>query len=256
MIQLRPKLDDVFPPDAVAVFLHAHADDESFLSAGIIAALREAGREVVVVYAATALVEGFERTAVRQAEAEAARAVLGNYEVRYLPFCEPKYTGASARRLVDQSAEDVAKSIEAVAAAALGGRPRVLVSYDENGGYGNRDHIVLHRAGRALLRSESFRTDGFLEVTLSRDSISNWIDEASLRLPESDIPKLSYWSEEFGLEDSEIDLKFELGQNLLLRKRRALAAHVSQMKEGEFPLSLSGEDFRQVFGVEYFKRLK
>ena len=114
-----------------------------------------------------------------------------------------------------------------------------MVSYDRHGGYGNRDHIVLHSAGRIALETDGLECCGFYEVTINRSAVSAWIREASLRLPAPDLPNFRDWSETFGLEEQEIDVRYLLTSEKLSRKRDALATHASQTKRDEFPLSLS-----------------
>ena len=93
MIELHEEYWRALSAVAVACSGAATADDESFLSAGAICELCETGRTVLVVYAAAAVVDGFQQTVVRQAEAEAAHVCLGGYAVRYLPFCGTEVRG-------------------------------------------------------------------------------------------------------------------------------------------------------------------
>lgn len=248
-------IDEIFPPHLGVVFLHAHPDDESFLTAGVLQALCRSGRFVMVVYAAAALVDGFHQTKVRQQEAEAARGLLGDYKVAYLPFCEPKYSVGVPRRLVEVSPGGIARCLTDVVVGAVGSRATCLVSYDRNGGYGNPDHRQLHKAARLAVKRGWMSCHELLEVTICRLAVQRWLVDAAARLPPKDRPKLQYWSSNFGLEEEDIHSSYQLSDDELIRKRLALTAHASQISPNEFPLSLSEPDFRDVFGREYFARV-
>jgi LmbE family N-acetylglucosaminyl deacetylase len=251
MTNLKEAFDEVFRPGVPVVFLHAHPDDESFLSAGILSELVLRGRDVIVVYAAASLVAGADKTMIRREEAARACNLLGVKKVLYLPFCEPKYDGMGVATLVGSTLDDVVKSFDRILKSEGPHGQFILVAYDENGGYGNRDHKVVHALGRAYTKGNPDHVARMLEVTIDRDGMKSWLDGAVKRLGEQSLPKLSYWSEKFGLSRDEIGFFHELSDAQLHLKRLALAAHESQVRLDEFPLSLSGEDFRDLFGREY-----
>ncbi|UAK31159.1 PIG-L family deacetylase [Nocardia asteroides] len=79
-------------PDTPWVFVHAHPDDESLLTAGTMRRVSEAGRRTVVVFAtdgAAGLADsppGPQLAARREAEALASAAVLGCDRVEFLGY--------------------------------------------------------------------------------------------------------------------------------------------------------------------------
>lgn len=253
MITINPEFEKLFPKDVPVIFLHAHADDESFLSAGIMAELIRTGRTCLALYAAAALVQDQPKTVIRQKENSKACALIGIKDMDYLEFCEPKYFDPDAIRLIEQDPETVCRSLEGKLKKHLIDRPFILVSYDMNGGYGNQDHIIVHKTGRLFKKNNARDVKNLYEVTLRRDGINAWLNEAKLRLEPDSIPKLSYWREDFGLSDAEITHVFELSNEQIFIKKQALAAHQSQNKPHEFPLSLNDTDFREIFGKEFFK---
>src|SRR3989338_635372 len=102
MNELNLLSDSVFPGGYPVVFFHAHPDDEAFLSAGLINELIKSGRECLVLYGAAAIVDGVEKTALRQSEAKKSCELLSISSALFLEFCEPKYSQKDALPLINQ----------------------------------------------------------------------------------------------------------------------------------------------------------
>lgn len=254
--RLNNIIDVIFPIEYPIVFFHAHPDDESFLSAGLLNELVVRGRKCLVVFGAAAIVDGEERTLVRQKEAHKACKVLGVQSILYLDFCEPKFLDKSIKPLMVQNADDVSESLYRILRENNILNPFILISYDKNGGYGNSDHRVIHAAGRNFLARHKDLVAFLYEVTINSDNIIEWLDSAKTRLELKSMPKLSYWSHDFGSTTAEISYQYNLTQEQFRLKRKALTAHQSQMSKDEFPLSLSDEDFIEVFGSEFLNVIK
>ncbi len=220
MIKINPKIGELFPVGHTIAFLHAHADDESFLSAGLINELIQLDRRCVVVYAATSIVLGQEKTVVRQQEALKACSILGLTSILHLDFCEPKYFGKSVSRLIDQKVENISQNLYEVLLDNIK-EPIILISYDKNGGYGNPDHKVVHKVGRYLKKKYKNLVPFLYEITINREMVSKWLDSAKNRLDSKSIPKLSFWSTEFGLSSDEITHYYELTEYQLKLKYKA-----------------------------------
>lgn len=241
------KIDKIFPRSHHVVFFHAHCDDESFLSAGLLNELTKKDRQCTIIYGAAAIVEGEEKTAIRQQQTKRACFTLGVSSVIFLKYCEPKYQGIP---LINQRVEDIGNEIIEILRKNDIKLPISFVSYDKNGGYGNKDHKIIHLVGRRI--KNKYPDSIFLsEVTLNREKISKWIKGAETRLRPELLPQLEYWSKEFGLADTEIQFRYELDNNQLKLKREALATHTFYNKPNLFPLALSEIDFKKVFGTEY-----
>lgn len=248
--------DKVFPNSFPIIFFHAHPDDESFLSAGLLNELVTRGRKCIVVFAAAAIVDEDGRTFIRQREANDACRILGVDLILYLDFCETKFSQETALPLVCQSITDMSDNLFSILLKNNVNSPFVFVSYDKNGGYGNKDHKIIHMASKDFREKHIDSVAHLLEVTINRDKVIRWLSDASKRLSTEFLPKLSYWVENFGLSEKEIDYQYQLTEHQLVLKREALSKHKSQMFVGEFPLSLSDSDFREVFGYEYLKMTK
>ncbi|MCR4283698.1 MAG: PIG-L family deacetylase [Parcubacteria group bacterium] len=249
MKEINNNFERIFPKENVIVMLHAHADDESFLSAGTINEFIVRNYNVLLIYLATGLIEEEKRTTIRRKELTEALKVLGVKNVEFLEYCEPKYT-VNGKPLYLQSIKEISNDIRTII-EKRGIKHYTLFSYDKNGGYGNKDHLVVHKAGRLLFENSS-PVSLLFEVTIPRDVYLRWIGKNKNNVPELYLPKLNYWSTEFGLKNEEIDYFYLLNSVQIKLKKKALSKHVSQIKNKEFPLSLTNADFIELFGREYF----
>ena len=147
------------------VTFHAYPDDESMLTAGVMAKAAAEGHRVVLVVATAGEVgdaatdfrsddERADLGAARRAELERSGQILGVHRIVHLgyrdsgsgPASTARSLGAtgSERRFVEVPVEE--------AAAALADVLReedadVLTVYDPNGGYGHPDHVHVHAVG-------------------------------------------------------------------------------------------------------------
>lgn len=137
-------------PDAMRVLcVFAHPDDEQFGTSGALLHAREQGAEVTV-YCATrgdrgeisdpALATPETLGDVRAGELRRACALLGISPPIQRDFGDGQLASLPAEALE----ADVVETIRAV-------RPRVVITFDANGGYGHSDHIAVHRATVAAI---------------------------------------------------------------------------------------------------------
>lgn len=254
MKSLNLNMEKSFPKDLPIVFLHAHPDDEAFLSAGIIHTLIKQQRKCLIIFTAAAIVKKQMKTKIRQKEAHQASKALGSFETAYLRYCEPKYEGLSdSHPFCKAKANDIVLDIYSTI-VSFTSQKVILFSYDKNGGYGNKDHIILHKATHELKSTFLNLLHAVYEVTINRDHLELWLKNIAQNSPEK-LPKLSYWRKDFGLKEKEISHVYELSNNEIILKRKALSIHSSQIRENEFPLNLNKKEFREVFGREYFKKV-
>ena len=250
MDKSKMTIDQIFPKSYSIVFFHAHCDDESFLSGGILNQLVRMGRKCTIVYGAAAIVEGEDKTILRQKETIDACSILGIDSTIFLSFCEPKYSNPGAHPLLNQKIENVSEVLWEALLSNNIKPPISFVSYDKNGGYGNKDHKIIHLVGRDVNRKHK-KSILFSEITMNRTMISKWLVDAKKRLDIKSLPQLSYWSTEFGLPTKDIQFSYRLTDKQLDLKSKALTIHKSQNPPKLFPLSLNSDDFERVFGKEF-----
>lgn len=165
------------------LFVHAHPDDETIATGGTIAALNAVGRPAPVITLTRgeqgevtqgpfAHLQGTAGLAPhREQELRAALLMLGVTDHAFLGSAPARHTGLPDRVYEDSGMEWGANGV-AVAAAhtpetaltrvsamevindllygALSLECDAIVSYDDAGGYGHPDHVLAHRAARAV----------------------------------------------------------------------------------------------------------
>ena len=158
------------PDRFTLVSFHAHPDDETLLTGGLLARAAQEGHRVVLVtatdgergMAGPADGSGARLARTRAAELDAAAAALGVHRVVRLGFGD---SGLHPTRDEDCLARRDVEDIALLLAEILDEeRADVLTIYDAHGGYGHPDHVQVHRAGtRAACLAE---TPVVLEATL------------------------------------------------------------------------------------------
>jgi LmbE family N-acetylglucosaminyl deacetylase len=127
-------------------------------------------------------------------------------------------------------------------------RPQVVVTYDENGGYGHPDHIQAHRI--ALAATEATGIPAKLYYTaVPRARVARlfeFLRASGADLGETELP------EDFGTPDELITSVIDVAP-YVERKRKALEAHASQ-SENIFLLRLPEEVQHQALAFESFVR--
>ena len=186
-------------------FVHAHPDDETLASGALIAHLVAAGIGVSVLTATRGEMGGvvpgplshlegtFELERRRQAELAGALDALGVRQHAYLGM-PPARAGAEPRRYQDSGmqwlpsgiagpADDVDESsltraddgetVADVVAYLRRVGADLVVSYDDDGGYGHPDHVRMHHVSRAAAEELGIP---FAALTAHRDQASRWFD--------------------------------------------------------------------------------
>jgi N-acetyl-1-D-myo-inositol-2-amino-2-deoxy-alpha-D-glucopyranoside deacetylase len=134
-------------PTLLSVF--AHPDDEEFGTAGALLACANRGVNVVLVSATSGeageisdpvLASPENLAEVREDELRTACALLGFAEPIFLRYPDGGLDAIDPAGLRD----DIAAIVRRL-------RPRVVVTFDANGGYGHLDHMAIHRATVAAL---------------------------------------------------------------------------------------------------------
>ena len=255
------------------VFLHAHPDDESSLTAGTMALAADAGHRVVVVYATEGdhgsrpadLPAEISTSEHRHGEAEASAAVTGTARVAWLGYRDSGMTGWEQNADPDCLARaDAGDAAEALAAILDEEDADVLVGYDHHGGYGHPDHIRVHEIG-TLAAKRAARPPRLLEATRSTDAVNRLRTHPEAERLARDLGLTDGLTDEVwdrvslgddgkpvGIPESEIAWEVVLDDEAVDRKRRAMACHASQADDIGVMLAMPPGLFRAMFGVEYY----
>ncbi|GAC1321893.1 MAG: mycothiol conjugate amidase Mca [Chloroflexota bacterium] len=142
-----------------ALFVFAHPDDESFIAGGTIRLEADRGKRVVLIVATggeegevvnpelQGTIDLHDLPAMRQQELACSVASLGVSEVIHLGYRDSGMADSESSRLPsafsNADIDDVAGAVVRVIRVV---RPQVMVTFDENGGYGHPDHIKINRA--------------------------------------------------------------------------------------------------------------
>jgi len=240
---------------ATLVSFHAHPDDEAIACGGTLARAAAEGHRVVVVFGTRGergeVVEGFltpnEALWERRVDEtyEAAR-IVGAHRVEFLGYTDSGMMGEETND--DPECFWQADQEEAAArlAAILDGeRCDVLTIYDEIGNYGHPDHIQVHRVG--VRAAELAGPPVVYEATMNRDYFTELMQSWGEAPPASDDDA------QFGFPDEVITTRVDVRPYLDL-KRKAMAAHASQVADTSFFLAQPADRFEALWGTEWFIR--
>ncbi len=246
---------------ATLVTFHAHPDDESIATGGVMAKAADEGHRVVLVVATRGehgeVAEGFlepgeELWPRRVQETMACAEILGVARVEFLGYVDSGMIGTPENDAPDCFWQaDVEEAAGRLAAILTEEKADVLTVYDENGGYGHPDHIQVHRVG--LRAAELAGTPRVYMNTINRDYFRRSFAaaaEAGVEMPGEINP------EEFdglGVPEDRITTTVDV-RPWLARKRRAMAAHASQISETSFFLTMDPALFEGGFGQEWYIR--
>ncbi|HZU81252.1 MAG TPA: PIG-L family deacetylase [Acidimicrobiales bacterium] len=247
---------------ATAVFFHAHPDDEAIATGGTMAAMAADGHRVVLVTATRGelgevpeglLEPGEDLASRRDKELAAACDVLGVSRHVNLGYGDSGMAGEpSNERPESFHRADVEEAAGALAALLREEQADVLTIYDEHGGYGHPDHIQVHRVG--MRAAELAGVDRVFMATINRDHMERLAAaavEMGLEMPGGEDPPDM---DDLGVEESRITTAVDVHAFLEV-KRRAMAAHASQIGETSFFLGLPPDAFAMAWGTEWYIRV-
>ena len=233
----------------------AHPDDESFGPAGTLAVHSAAGVDVHIVTmtdgAAGAPAAGFPNgdalAQVRRRELRAAADELGA-TLHHLPYRDSGFTGDQRNTQPDafmnvDAEEPLGDLIEVIRRV----RPDVVISHDENGGYGHPDHIRCHQVTRAAFdaagdaasypdRGVPFQPTRLYSETRSNRpiSVAVWLMRLARRDPTHIGVNKDVDLTQVGMDPRRITTRIDVRRGWSAKKA-ASACHVSQ-RGGSGPL--------------------
>jgi LmbE family N-acetylglucosaminyl deacetylase len=243
---------------ATLVSFHAHPDDEAIATGGTLAKAAAAGHRVVLVSATRGehgevaegvLAPGEELWQRRVQELEDAAKVLGVERVEFLGYTDSGMMGTpengASGSFWQADVEDAARRLAAILDEE---GADVLTAYDHHGNYGHPDHIQVHRVG--VRAGELAGTAKVYEATIDRDHIRELMTRArEMGVP--DVPDVEGVDDTMGMPGDAITTRVDV-RPFLDTKRRAMAAHASQISETSFFLAMPPDAFELTWGTEWF----
>jgi N-acetyl-1-D-myo-inositol-2-amino-2-deoxy-alpha-D-glucopyranoside deacetylase len=253
-----------------ALFVHAHPDDETINNGATMAKMVSQGVAVtlvtctrgeegeVLVPELTHLASSAEDKLGEHRVTELANAMkalgvtdhrfLGNYrDSGMMGTAQNEHPKCFWNADVEEAAKELAKIIDEI-------RPQVLVTYDENGGYGHPDHIQAHRVAMRAAEISTWQIEKIYWNIMPKSVVAKGIE--AMKAQGSDF---------FGTENVD-DLPFVKDDSFVSalvhapeqvdKKMAAMKAHATQITvDGPF-FALSNNLGVQVFGDEYYTLVK
>ncbi|GGV75265.1 MULTISPECIES: N-acetyl-1-D-myo-inositol-2-amino-2-deoxy-alpha-D-glucopyranoside deacetylase [Streptomyces] len=266
------------------LLVHAHPDDES-INNGVTMA-RYAAEGALVTLVTCTLGErgevippelrhltGQALGTHRRQELDAAMAELGVTDVRLLGGAG-RYRDSGMMGLPDNEDPDclwqagLDEAAEHLVAVVREVRPQVLVTYDDNGGYGHPDHIKAHRvAMRAvqLAADPAVRPDLGAPWQIARvfwNRVPRSVAEAAFAQLRADLPDLPFdTSAEVDdvpgvVPDERITARIEGDARTAAAKAAAMRAHATQIEVAGSCFALSNELAQPLFTTEYYELVR
>ncbi len=250
---------------ATLVTFHAHPDDESIGTGGMMARAADEGHRVVLVVATRGehgeVDEGFldpgeELWQRRVKETAASAAILGVASVEFLGYVDSGMIGTPENDAPESFWQaDVEEAAARLAAILTEEGAEVLTVYDENGVYGHPDHIQVHRVG--VRAAELAGTPRVYMGTINKDFVRRSMAEArasGVEVPGGGVGDVDGGDFEMGVAEDRITTTVNV-RPWLARKRASMAAHASQISETSFFMAMPTEMFEGGFGQEWFVRV-
>jgi LmbE family N-acetylglucosaminyl deacetylase len=248
--------------------VHAHPDDEVTSTGGVLARYAAEGVTTVVVTCTDGRCgdgpdgvkpgdDGHDADAVvaiRRAELDASCGILkvshletlGYHDSGMMGWATNETPGAFWGTPVDEAAARLAALIEKY-------QPDVVVTYDDNGGYGHPDHIQAHRVTMAAVELSGSPAKVYWSV-VPRSAMRDMVERMrTAGLLPADSPEFDDMPP-MGWPDEEITTQVDIAA-VIDQKFDALAAHGSQ-SDGAFFINMGRETFGQMMAVESFLRVR
>ncbi len=240
------------------VCFHAHPDDEAISTGGLMAAAAEAGHRVVLVCATRGEVgeppegvldPGEELWERRMVELAASAEILGAEEPRWLGYHDSGMIGEDTNDAPGSFwTADMAEATDRLTEILNEVDAHVLTIYDEHGGYGHPDHIMVHKVGLAAAAAAG--VEHVYEATMNRTEIQAMMEsQADLFEDDNDDDRVDV--ENMGTPVDDIAFRVSVGA-YIEKKRESMIAHRSQIGPDSMFLTMPDEVFAQAFGTEWF----
>lgn len=255
--------------------VHAHPDDESISTGGILARYEDQGAQTVLVYCTGGEAgdiqdpefvppyPGMSMEEIRKYEMQKAVQVLRISSLHHLGYRDSGMQGTPDNDHPEALARaDLLEAVGKLVAIIRKTRPQVIVTYNERGTYGHPDHIMANRITQGAFESAGnpgFHCPGASEpwqpVKLYYTAISRVRLQMMARLARERGEEPSFNPDLLGTPDERITAVVDV-RKYLDRKFEALLCHKSQLSPNNFFRRVPEELREEAFGYESFEGVK
>ena len=260
-------------PDTLTLMaVHAHPDDESSSTGGVLALYARAGIRTVVVTCTNGELgdgpghvkpdePGHDETAVarvRLAELDVASKLLGVGTLELLGYHDSGMPEWRHHRLENAFCNvPLQEGADRLTALLDKHRPDVVITYDDNGGYNHPDHLQAHRITVAAVERSPIPAKLYFIARRRRDfqRLREIMRAQGIELPDRPTPdpdRMAEIEKQMELVEERITTSVDIS-SVIGSKRAALAAHASQLDESWLS-RVPPEVFADIFGHETFIR--
>jgi N-acetyl-1-D-myo-inositol-2-amino-2-deoxy-alpha-D-glucopyranoside deacetylase len=251
--------------------VHAHPDDESIGTGGILAKYSAQGTRTVLVYGTRGEAgeilnpdfvhpsPGLKIKDIRALELDKALKVLGVESVDFLEYRDSGMPGSPENHHPQAFAQaDLQEATGRLVDIIRRYQPHVIVTYNERGFYGHPDHIM---ANRVTLRAFDTAADPLFEST---NGLKPWrpkklyytatpIERLRMRyrMAQERGENPGFDPEVLGTPEEEITTVMDVREHLP-QKLEAITCHQSQIGPNSFFRRLPKEWVEEALGYEYF----
>lgn len=246
--------------------VHAHPDDESIGTGGILAKYSSEGIKTVLVHCTRGEMgdiqdpefvppkPGMPMTSIRQLELKNAVSVLGIGSVHYLGYRDSGMAGSPENDNPDVFARaDEEEASNRLAQVIRKVRPHVVVTYDENGVYGHPDHIMANK-----ITQKAFVKAGDSGSEIGGNT-TPWqpLKLYYIAIPLERLRKLNAMGNDrppstiIGTPEDQISTSIDV-TDVVDIKFQAIFSHKSQIGPTSFFRHLSQKQKKDIFGREHF----
>ncbi|GAB2724943.1 N-acetyl-1-D-myo-inositol-2-amino-2-deoxy-alpha-D-glucopyranoside deacetylase [Streptomyces bullii] len=257
------------------LLVHAHPDDESINNGATMARYAAEGTHVTLVTCTLgergevippelAHLTGAALGRYRQGELTAAMRALGVRDHRLLGG-PGRYADSGMMGLPDNDdpacfwQADVEEAARRLLDVIREVRPQVLVTYDDDGGYGHPDHIQAHRVAMRAAELADEAGCGIAKIYWNR--VPRSVAERSFARLQQDLPGLPFTKTATiddvpgVVDDDRITTEID-GTAHSAAKADAMRAHATQITVSEPYFVLSNELAQPIFTTEYYELVR
>jgi N-acetyl-1-D-myo-inositol-2-amino-2-deoxy-alpha-D-glucopyranoside deacetylase len=247
------------------LLVHAHPDDESISTGGVMMKAKAHGHRVVLVTATRGEVgeiynmdEASSRPRlgeIRTEELKAASEILGVDRTEFLGYRDSGMVDTAdnkdPRSFHQAPLEDAAAKLAVVIRDE---RPDVVVTYAEDGVYGHPDHIKAHYVTNAAL--DLLQREGWEPKKLYYTAIPRSMMEAFMsQMPEEAQRAQNTNMRIAGTPDELVTTRVDV-HDYVDPKRTAFGAHVSQNDPNSWFATMASQIYELAFGTEYYQLVR